>query len=82
MLFLTNRLRVSQLTFPQRMENFKHSDHRDWRWFDFLWMTNTMDYQRRDDFNTLLLRAFSLFSFRIDNYIQWIFTLVYKFTDP
>jgi hypothetical protein len=34
--------------------------HRDWRWFDFLWMTHTMDYQTRDDFNTLLLRSFSL----------------------
>jgi len=33
---------------------------RDWRWFDFLWMTHTMDYQGRDDFNTLLLRVFSL----------------------
>ncbi len=33
---------------------------RDWRWFDFLWMTHTMDYQGRDDFNTLLLRIFSL----------------------
>ena len=33
---------------------------RDWRWFDFLWMTHTMDYQGRDNFNTILLRAFSL----------------------
>ena len=33
---------------------------RDWRWFDFLWMTHTMDYQGRDNFNTLLLRIFSL----------------------
>lgn len=33
---------------------------RDWRWFDFLWMTHTMDYQGRDDFNTAVLRAFSL----------------------
>ena len=33
---------------------------RDWRWFDFLWMTHTMDYQGRDDFNTLMLRGFSL----------------------
>lgn len=34
--------------------------HRSWRWFDFLWMTHTMDYQGRDNFNTLILRAFSL----------------------
>lgn len=40
--------------------NFKSVRHRDWRWFDFLWMTHTMDYEGRDDFNNLLLRAFSL----------------------
>lgn len=40
--------------------SFQTLRHRDWRWFDFLWMTHTMDYQGRDDFNTLLLRAFSL----------------------
>ena len=39
---------------------FQTVRHRDWRWFDFLWMTHTMDYQGRDDFNTVLLRAFSL----------------------
>lgn len=39
---------------------FQTVRHRDWRWFDFLWMTHTMDYQGRDDFNTLLLRGFSL----------------------
>jgi hypothetical protein len=33
---------------------------RDWRWFDFLWMTHTMDYQGRDNFNTIILRGFSL----------------------
>jgi len=32
-----------------------------WRAFDFLWMLHTMDYEGRDDFNNLLLRAFSLF---------------------
>ncbi|HAT65657.1 MAG TPA: hypothetical protein DCS66_13850, partial [Flavobacteriaceae bacterium] len=30
------------------------------RWFDFLWMTHTMDYEGRDNFNTTVLRAFSL----------------------
>jgi hypothetical protein len=39
---------------------FQTVRHRDWRWFDFLWMTHTMDYQGRDNFNTILLRAFSL----------------------
>lgn len=39
---------------------FQTVRHRDWRWFDFLWMTHTMDYQGRDNFNTTLLRAFSL----------------------
>ena len=29
--------------------------------FDFLWMFHTMDYAGRDNFNNLLLRAFSLF---------------------
>jgi hypothetical protein len=39
---------------------FQTVRYRDWRWFDFLWMTHTMDYQGRDNFNTLLLRGFSL----------------------
>lgn len=39
---------------------FKTVRHRNWRWFDFLWMTHTMDYEGRDDFNTIVLRAFSL----------------------
>jgi uncharacterized iron-regulated membrane protein len=32
---------------------------REWRLFDWLWMLHTMDYEGRDDFNNLLLRAFS-----------------------
>lgn len=32
-----------------------------WRFFDFLWMMHTMDYQGRDNFGNLLLRAFSIF---------------------
>lgn len=32
-----------------------------WRIFDFLWMMHTMDYQGRDNFGNLLLRAFSIF---------------------
>ena len=39
---------------------FQTLRHRDWRIFDFLWMTHTMDYEGRDDFNTTVLRAFSL----------------------
>jgi hypothetical protein len=40
--------------------SFKSVRHRDWRWFDFLWMTHTMDYEGRDDFNNTILRIFSL----------------------
>ncbi len=39
---------------------FQSVRHRSWRWFDFLWMTHTMDYEGRDNFNTIILRAFSL----------------------
>lgn len=39
---------------------FQTVRHRSWRWFDFLWMTHTMDYEGRDNFNTTLLRGFSL----------------------
>ena len=39
---------------------FQTVRHRDWRWFDFLWMTHTMDYEGRDDFNNNVLRIFSL----------------------
>tara|TARA_B110000240_G_C13303309_1_gene369440 strand:- start:121 stop:414 length:294 start_codon:yes stop_codon:yes gene_type:complete len=39
--------------------SFQHILHRHWRWFDFLWMTHTMDYEGRDNFNTPTLRVFS-----------------------
>ena len=39
---------------------FQTVRHRDWRWFDFLWMTHTMDYEGRDDINNMLLRIFSV----------------------
>ena len=45
----------------QRDGSFQRIRHQSWRWFDFLWMFHTMDYEGRDDFNNLLLRAFSLF---------------------
>lgn len=35
--------------------------HERWRWFDFLWMLHTMNYEGRDNFNTFLLRFFSFF---------------------
>lgn len=41
--------------------NFERVRHSSWRVFDFLWMFHTMDYAGRDNFNNLLLRAFSLF---------------------
>lgn len=40
--------------------SFQTLRHRNWRFFDFLWMTHTMDYEGRDDFNNLVLRIFSL----------------------
>jgi PepSY-associated transmembrane protein len=39
---------------------FQTVRHRNWRIFDFLWMTHTMDYEGRDDFNNILLRTFSI----------------------
>ena len=39
---------------------FQTVRHRDWRWFDFLWMTHTMDYYGRDNINNWPLRIFSL----------------------
>ncbi len=39
---------------------FQTVRHRKCRWFDFLWMTHTMDYPGRDNFNSILLRSFSL----------------------
>lgn len=52
---------------------FQRVRHRSWRWFDFLWMTHTMDYQGRDDFNTLLLRAFSLLGLTtvLSGFVLW-----------
>ena len=40
--------------------SFQTIRYRNWRWFDFLWMTHTMDYEGRDDINNIVLRAFSL----------------------
>ena len=35
--------------------------HNQWRAFDFLWMLHTMDYEGRDNFGNIALRAFSVF---------------------
>ena len=52
---------------------FKRVRHNSWRWFDFLWMGHTMDYQGRDNFNNLLLRIFSLFGIFtvVSGFILW-----------
>lgn len=42
---------------------FQTVRHRDWRWFDFLWMTHTMDYEGRDNINNWVLRIFSALGF-------------------
>ena len=54
---------------------FQTVRHRSWRWFDFLWMTHTMDYQTRDNFNTTVLKSF--FSTRFNNRLKWVFIVVY-----
>lgn len=41
--------------------NIQTFRNNQWRAFDFLWMLHTMDYEGRDDFNNILLRAFALF---------------------
>ncbi len=53
---------------------FQTVRHRAWRWFDFLWMTHTMDYEGRDNFNTLVLRAFSLLGLItvLSGFVLWI----------
>jgi hypothetical protein len=56
--------------------SFKSVRHRDWRWFDFLWMTHTMDYEGRDDFNNTILRIFSLLGLItvISGFVLWYIT--------
>jgi uncharacterized iron-regulated membrane protein len=46
---------ASELGTVQKFRNDK------WRVFDFLWMLHTMDYNGRDNFGNILLRAFSIF---------------------
>lgn len=40
---------------------FQTIRHNQWRVFDFFWMLHTMDYEGRDNFGNILLRAFSIF---------------------
>jgi uncharacterized iron-regulated membrane protein len=40
---------------------FQTIRHNQWRVFDFLWMLHTMDFEGRDNFGNILLRAFSVF---------------------
>jgi hypothetical protein len=56
--------------------SFKSVRHRDWRWFDFLWMTHTMDYEGRDDFNNTILRIFSLLGLItvLSGFVLWYIT--------
>ncbi len=51
-----------------------------WRWFDWLWMTHTMDYATRDNFNNLLLRIFSVMGLLtvLSGFALFIFTFKTK----
>lgn len=44
-----------------------------WRVFDFFWMLHTMDYQSRDNFNHLLLKAISAFGLLtvLSGFVLW-----------
>ncbi len=55
----------------EKYGNVQTFRNNQWRIFDFLWMLHTMDYQERDNFNNMILRAFSLFG---------IFTILSGFT--
>ncbi|CAM1361534.1 Membrane protein [Tenacibaculum litoreum] len=55
---------------------FQTVRHQSWRWFDFLWMTHTMDYEGRDNFNTTVLRVFSLLGLItvLSGFLLWYIT--------
>jgi hypothetical protein len=55
---------------------FQTVRHKKWRWFDFLWMTHTMDYEGRDNINTLTLRIFSLLGLItvLSGFLLWFIT--------
>jgi hypothetical protein len=56
-----------------RKGSFQRVRHDSWRWFDFLWMFHTMDYESRDDFNNILLRIFSVSALItvLSGYLLW-----------
>lgn len=47
-----------------------------WRVFDFLWMTHTMDFEARDDFNNWLVKIFSVLGLItvLSGFILWAMT--------
>jgi hypothetical protein len=55
---------------------FQTLRHRNWRWFDFLWMTHTMDYESRDNINNWLLRIFSALGLItvMSGFLLWFYT--------
>jgi len=55
---------------------FQTVRHRDWRWYDFLWMTHIMDYDGREIFNNWPLRIFSLMGLItvISGFLLWFIT--------
>ncbi|MBC7921450.1 MAG: hypothetical protein H7Z75_10235 [Ferruginibacter sp.] len=52
-----NRTTVYVATELGTVQKFRN---RSWRFFDFLWMLHTMDYQSRDNFGNVLLKTFSV----------------------
>ena len=48
------------LYVPADLGQVHRARNNKWRVFDFLWMLHTMDYEGRDNFNNIVLRAFSV----------------------
>jgi uncharacterized iron-regulated membrane protein len=51
---------IIKVYISQADGKFQTIRHKAWRWFDFLWMTHTMDFEGRDNINNIFLRIFSL----------------------
>jgi uncharacterized iron-regulated membrane protein len=60
-LLLTSPRTNSTVYVSAELGTFQAIRHNQWRVFDFLWMLHTMDYQGRDNFGNILLKAFSVF---------------------
>lgn len=56
-----NKPANSTVYVSAELGTFQAIRHNQWRVFDFLWMLHTMDYQGRDNFGNILLKAFSVF---------------------